>query len=313
MTAQKICNLTRGSLTDKNNNLEFLPYCKNYAEELHGSTLYENLKYYHDLGERRYYFPEDSCTPQVYEYRTYAEFRGWYGVENKDIETTWHRLDLEVFKALKCYQLKALYNFPEYATVGEVKQALLIPLIDKLLDCTYVLATTMFINRLSSELISLEVFIFCTDTIEWENLKDIMCSSSLAQFNYKLIDSKKNNNYWFYRFYCQIFLNSNVLTGTARTISFSTKPYEEVASILDFSMKDRITIPKDIDGSPAYYYSGWAHIFNADLNGVCMDWLEIISRSYHFYQFFKSDDIKWGSSDPSDYCLLLQKNVWDPD
>jgi hypothetical protein len=63
-------------------------------------------------------------------------------------------------------------------TVDQAKEQLLIPLFDKLLSHEDVLATLFFINRLSDELISLEIFLFCSEEIEHSELnKLIPCAS----------------------------------------------------------------------------------------------------------------------------------------
>jgi len=67
--------------------------------------------------------------------------------------------------------------------VQEAKESLLIPCTDKVLSNKNILATLFFFNRLTTENISFEVFLFCDDELNEQELDNIMASPARTNFN----------------------------------------------------------------------------------------------------------------------------------
>ena len=117
---------------------------------------------------------------------------------------------------------------------GEVRAKLLDPSLNKIINHPTTLVNIWFINRISAEQVSIEIFLFSTEAIESEQLNDIMASELLSFSLYRHIDPK-DCYYWFYRYYCEIFLNENLFTISSGIMNCTVKGKDEARSILKSS------------------------------------------------------------------------------
>jgi hypothetical protein len=65
--------------------------------------------------------------------------------------------------------------------LGEVKQKLLYPLVNNLLEHKSTLAALVFFNRLSSAVIGVELFVFCDQEMTEKELSSIAINDSLIK------------------------------------------------------------------------------------------------------------------------------------
>ena len=117
---------------------------------------------------------------------------------------------------------------------GEVRAKLLDPSLNKIINHPTTLANIWFINRISAEQVSIEIFLFSTEAIENVQLDDIMASELLSSSSSRRIDPK-DCYYWFYRYYCEIFLNENLFTASSGIMNCVVKRKDEARSILKSS------------------------------------------------------------------------------
>jgi hypothetical protein len=236
---------------------------------------------------------------KFYEYVPFETHNEWSAYPEWETKPT----KLAIFKALKQYRLKAIYDFNEQVTIKEAKERLLIPCMDKILNHKNTLATLFFLNRLTPDSISFEVFLFCDEELPETELDDIMASSAQTAFNCHLLDPQ-NSTYWFYRFYCEVFLNSNVLTRSSSIFSFSCKQScevlcEKIFNIggLNFSITDGRLLVDVFDGTL--------------VNNFC-DWLFTTADGYNLYRVRQKFDLNYyvHPLPGPEGCIALSESIW---
>ena len=131
---------------------------------------------------------------------------------------------------------------------GEVRAKLLDPSLNKIINHPTTLVNIWFINRISAEQVSIEIFLFSTEAIANEQLNDIMASELLSSSLSRRIDPK-DCYYWFYRYYCEIFLNENLFTASSGIMNCVVKGEKEATLILHHS-----GCPEEWDSSLNYIF-----------------------------------------------------------
>jgi hypothetical protein len=213
---------------------------------------------------------------------------GWRVIKEKDGL-------LNLLRQLKQYQLKALYSLDETTTIKEAKELLLIPLIDKLLHHKNIIATIIFLNRTSSTQISLELFLFCPEELSLPELAELTSSTVQATFNARLL-SPQNSTYWYYRLYCELYLNSNVLSGSCVFLPFTTQKEENITH--------RLTNSPSITTTKEYTWS-FIELFNSTLTSVRVERLEFLAFDSLSHLFL--------SLDGAENFELLESTILDTD
>ncbi len=178
MTAEKLLNFT--CFDEDNNQQFFLNYIKTKRSIEAKDNLYETLKFIDEqnLNNLKSHYPID-IDLKFYEY---LPLERYFKLEKKDGL-------LNLLAQLKQYQLKALYNLDEAATIKQAKELLLVPLIDKMLNHKNIIATIIFLNRTSTTQISLELFLFCPDEdLSFSELGELTSSEVQTTFNCRLLN-----------------------------------------------------------------------------------------------------------------------------
>ncbi len=265
MTAEKLLNFTHFS--KHWNDTLFLNYKKNSAIIEAKATLYENFKFIEEQGLNPYgsvstHYPANEDL-KFYEYLPFELSADWVDGE---LPPDKKEGLLNLLRQLKQYQLKALYNLDETTTIKEAKELLLIPLIDKLLHHKNIIATIIFLNRTSTTQISLELFLFCPEEISLPELAELSSSTAQTTFNARLL-SPHNYTYWYYRLYCELYLNSNVLSGSCSFLPFTTQTAKDIVNRLTNSP----TITTTKEDSRCF-----VELFNSTLTGLRWESLDFL-------------------------------------
>ncbi len=273
MTATKLLNFT--SFWDGHNDKLFLNYKKNRPVIEAKATLYENFKFIDEQNLSRFsmstHYPANEDL-KFYEYLPFELSANWV---SGALPSGKKQGLLNLFAQLKQYQLKALYSLDEATTIKQAKELLLIPLIDKLLHHKNIIATIIFLNRTSTTQISLELFLFCPEELSLPELAEFTSSTAQTTFTARLL-SPQNCTYWYYRVYCELYLNSNVLSGSCSFLPFTTHNAKRIVNTLTTSSP--ITTTKE-------YISCFVHLFNYTLTSVRseqLDFLDFDTSSHLF-------------------------------
>ena len=204
MTSKKLWNIEIDTYScGVFNSNKFLCYYKNDAI-LYGSTLYENVMYYNWIN------PNTGFSE--------AEYESFFDDANIMTHSDPKRPEaITMFTYIIQYRLRFLYNIPEEITKGEVKTKLLYALTDKIFGNEAILAPLMFFNRQNTNMVSVEIFLFCVNEIDIEYLLHLgECEYEKGE-SPSIIEklTKAQALYWHYKWYCELFLNKNILSASA--------------------------------------------------------------------------------------------------
>jgi hypothetical protein len=212
-TSEEFFNLTE-RLNEKENSS---PLFLNLVNELqsHGTSLFENFQHLANL--ELLFVPH--CHSEQYSFYEYAPFENYesdlFNFSNSDNREVY----INSLRALKHYHIEAIYNIRADSTVGELKEKLLTPIFNNLFKFKTTLASLLFLNRLSEERVTLEVFLFSLHEIDQSQLSWLLFVPARVECVWSLLVPEKYS-YWYYRLYCELFLNKNVLSGNSLIFSF---------------------------------------------------------------------------------------------
>jgi hypothetical protein len=186
MTAKRVIDYTRFNSEMK---LEkFLPFHKNFAPNQHGDTLYKNLKYRDDLGlvrSRLFIERPDKYVPE-YEYVPYENY--YYGTMGlgmaECLDVGGRKEILSLFSLFKQHHLYGVYRLPDQTPIAQAREELLIPLYDKIYGLGSCYAFLSYINRIDSDHISIETFLFGVADLDGLVIQDILSAPGLINCSY---------------------------------------------------------------------------------------------------------------------------------
>jgi hypothetical protein len=181
MTAKRIIDYTR--FRSKRKLKKFLPFYKNFAPNQHGDTLYKNLKYRDDLGlvrSRLYIERPDNYVPE-YEYVACENYYyGTIGLGMAECSGVDRRKEiLSLFSLFKQHHLYGVYKLPDQTLIAQAREELLIPFYDKIYGLNSCCTFLSYINRIDSEHISIETFLFGVADLDGLVIQDILSAPSL--------------------------------------------------------------------------------------------------------------------------------------
>lgn len=225
MDAVKLLNYTH-YFDDLKNENQFLPYKYYFVGSK--STFYESLKYL----DHNKLFHSSSFFPTYYNNIGDYRFYDYIPFDRHDQWDEWGHFSydvipasIKILKETKQYHISVVYNIDSDTTIGEVKERILIPLFDKLYNHPSTLTTLLFINRLSNEQVLFELFLFCSEEIEGEVIDNFFAKEGRADELVYALLTPLNYDYFHYRFYLEVFHNSNVITQSSAILSCVLKPY----------------------------------------------------------------------------------------
>jgi hypothetical protein len=224
MNAQQLFTYSH-CFQDSENKELFLPY--KYVFDKVKSTFYQSLKY---LDDKNLFRPKEY--PSGYNMLPDYRFYDYIPFDRHDQWDEWGHFSydvipasIKILKETKQYHISVVYNIDSNTTIGEVKERILIPLLDKLYNHPNTLTTLLFINRLSNEQVLFELFLFCSEEIEGEVIDNFFAKEARADELVYALLTPLNYDYFHYRFYLEVFHNSNVITQSSAILSCVLKPY----------------------------------------------------------------------------------------
>ena len=203
-------------------NRPFLISQINYAKN-HVSTLFEKEKFFADKASRvqsNAVVSLNYCSYENYEFCSTNHNKPWL----VSIFTLNEKQD---FKVIVQYRLKGFYNFSETEPLADLRSTLLDEYVQKLKEHPNIIGNFIFISRISSEQICIEVILLCLCEIEEFDLVNIMSSSKFIFL--KIIQlGNKNKFLWHYLMYKEIYCRSNIFNDTIKMFSFLCKPEQKI-------------------------------------------------------------------------------------